>query len=383
MTHSLFLVVALLQAQGSYESPVGLEPRVHLTSPRDWIDAGHITPFTAAIYRRALAEIAAEPPPEPVAATPRSVSLWRPEGTRFAVDRTVTKLLLVSARAPRQPRAPVPPVARVWPALPVARADAILPGHRIIAFYGNQRSTRMGILGELPPAQMLARLEQVAAEWSAADPGTPAMPALHLIATVAHGQPGADGKYRIRHGPEVIEQVIRWAESKGWLVFLDIQVGQSTVEAELPRLLPYLARPNVHLALDPEFAMKDGRLPGRYIGTMDAAEVNHAVRVLERMVDSLRLPPKVIVVHRFTVDMLTNARSIRVDPEGRVQVVVDMDGFGTPGGKAAIWRHVILRWPVQYTGLKLFTKSRNDTPMMSPAEVLERFWPAPLYIQYQ
>ena len=189
--------------------------------------------------------------------------------------------------------------------------------------------------------------------------------------------------YRIRHGAETIEQVIRWADERGWLVFLDIQVGQSTVQAELPRLLPYLARPNVHLALDPEFAMKDGRLPGRYIGTMDASEVNHAVGVLERLVDSLHLPPKVVVVHRFTVDMLTNARSIRVDPRGRVQVVIDMDGFGTPAGKAAIWRHVIGRWPVQYTGLKLFTKKRNDDPMMEPAEVLERFWPAPLYIQYQ
>jgi hypothetical protein len=383
MLLSLWLLQALPQGSAHYPLPLGAYPRLYLTQPREWIDAGHVAPFSAAIRRRALAEIAAEPPPERVAVTPSGVSLWRPEGTRFAVDRTVTRLLLTSVRAPRQPRAPVPPVARVWPTLPVARADAILPHRRIIAFYGTPRSTRMGILGELPPAQMIARLEEVAAEWTAADPGTPAAPALHLIATVAHGQPGADGKYRIRHGAETIEQVLRWAEPKGWLVFLDIQVGQSTVEAELPRLLPYLARPNVHLALDPEFAMKDGRLPGRYIGTMDAVEVNHAVRVLERMVDSLRLPPKVIVVHRFTVDMLTNARSIRVDPEGRVQVVIDMDGFGTPAGKAAIWRHVIQRWPVQYTGLKLFTKSRNDTPMMAPAEVLERFWPAPAYIQYQ
>jgi hypothetical protein len=230
---------------------------------------------------------------------------------------------------------------------------------------------------------MMARLERVAAQWTAADPSTPAAPALHLNATVAHGAPGLDGKYRIRHGPDVIEQVIGWAASRGWLVILDIQVGQSTIAAELPRLLPYLARPNVHLALDPEFAMKDGRLPGKYIGTVDAAEVNQALGVLERLVDSLHLPPKVVVVHRFTRDMLTNARSIRVDPQGRVQVVIDMDGFGTPGGKLGIWRQVILRWPVQYTGLKLFTKTRNDTPMMAPSEVLERFWPAPLYIQYQ
>ena len=372
----LSLSLFLLQA------PAAPLPRLHLTQPAEWVDAGHVVPFALRVLARARAEIATAPPPEPPAARPRDIRLWRPMGTEFAVAG-MSRLLLGGSGVGRRPHEAVPPIARIWPTLPDPRADALLPTHRIIAFYGNPKSTRMGILGELPPDQMLARLEQLAAEWTAADPGTPALPALHLIATVAHGAPGADGLYRIRHGPDVIDQVLGWANSRGWLVFLDIQPGQSTVQSELQRLLPYLARPNVHLALDPEFAMKDGRLPGRYIGTMDAAEVNYAVGVLQRMVDSLHLPPKVIVVHRFTHDMLTNARQIHVDPRGRVQVVIDMDGFGTPGGKLGIWRQVILRWPVQYTGLKIFTKRRNDDPMMAPADVLERFWPAPLYIQYQ
>lgn len=373
----MLLSLWLLQAL-----PANTGPSFHLTPPREWVDAGHVSPFTPGILARERRELASEPPPAGlIATTERDIRLWRPAGTALALDGM--SRLLVRGSGPRRSRETIPPMARVWPTLPEARADAIMPHRRIIAFYGNPKSTQMGLLGQLPPAEMMARLEQVAAEWTAADPGTPAAPALHLIATVAHGQPGADGKYRIRHGADVIEQVIGWAATRGWLVFLDIQPGQSTVEAELPRLLPYLARPNVHLALDPEFAMKDGRLPGRYIGTLDAREVNQAIRVLERLVDSLHLPPKVVVVHRFTVDMLTNARSIRVDPQGRVQVVIDMDGFGTPAGKAGIWRHVILRWPVQYTGLKLFTRRRNDDPMMDPAEVLERFWPAPLYIQYQ
>jgi hypothetical protein len=372
----MLLLFWLLQAYPRVESPVPPPTR-----PVDWVAAGHVSPYSPAVLRGlGSEEVAARPRP---AETPRDVRLWRPAGTQWSLDNTMSGFLATTRRA-RRARTPVPPVARVWPTLPTPRADAILPHRRIIAFYGTPRSTRMGILGELlPPALMMDRLEDVAAEWTAADPGTPAAPALHLIVTVAHGQPGADGLYRIRHGAETIDQVIRWADSRGWIVFLDIQVGQSTVEAELPRLLPWLARPNVHLALDPEFAMKDGRLPGRYIGTMDASEVNHAIGVLERLVDSLQLPPKVVVVHRFTVDMLTNARSIRVDPRGRVQVVIDMDGFGAPSQKAAIWRHVILRWPVQYTGLKIFTKRRNDDPMMDPPEVLERFWPAPNYIQYQ
>lgn len=374
----MFVLPLLLQLQTPLPPST---PPLHLTSPVDWADAGHSSPFVTAILTAARGTSVAEPPPLPPTATPRDVRLWRPAGVEFALVGMSRALLRVPGV--RRPREAVPPIARVWPMLPPARADAVYPAHRIIAFYGNPKSTRMGILGELPPAQMLDSLERAAAAWTAADPGTPAVPALHLIATVAHGSPGVDGLYRIRHGPDVIEQVLGWAQSRRWLVFLDIQPGQSTVPSELQRLLPYLARPNVHLALDPEFAMKDGRLPGKYIGTMDAGEVNYAVGVLQRLVDSLHLPPKVVVVHRFTHDMLTNARAIHVDPQGRVQVVIDMDGFGTPGGKLGIWRQVILRWPVQYTGLKLFTKARNDRPMMTPSDVLERFWPAPLYIQYQ
>ncbi len=267
-----------------------------------------------------------------------------------------------------------------WPVGPTPLPGAILPANRIVAYYGNPHSKRMGILGELPPETMLEQLEHTAAKWSAADPATPAKPALHLIATVAQGKPGSDNMYRMRHTMATIDKVAAWAERKGWLLFLDIQVGQSTVQAELPRLLPYLARPYVHLALDPEFAMKNGVVPGRKIGTMDAAEVNYAVETLTRLVDSLKLPPKVLVVHRFTEPMLTNASKIKIDP--RVQVVIDMDGFGTKALKRAIFRYVVVEEPVQFAGFKLFTKSKNDKPMMTPDEVL-KLSPQPLYIQYQ
>jgi hypothetical protein len=126
--------------------------------------------------------------------------------------------------------------------------------------------------------------------------------------------------------------------------------------------------------------MKNGVVPGRKIGTMDGAEVNHAVDLLARLVDSLKLPPKVLVVHRFTEGMLTNARRIKIDP--RVQVVIDMDGFGTKALKRAIYEYVVVEEPVQFAGFKLFTKAKNDKPMMSPQEVLQ-LSPQPLYIQYQ
>jgi hypothetical protein len=267
-----------------------------------------------------------------------------------------------------------------WPVPgPPPLPGSLLPEHRIVAFYGNPLSRRMGVLGELEPDTMLIRLERKATEWAGADSGQKVLPALHLIATVAQGYPGPARKYRLQMPDSVIERVANWAESRGWILILDIQPGLSTVEAELPVLVPYLKRPYVHLALDPEFAMKDGHLPGRdWMGNMDASEVNHAIDVLARLVEEHQLPPKMLVVHRFTRNMLTNASLIKRDP--RVQVVIDMDGYGSPGSKMGAYRWFVVRHPVQYTGFKLFFK--NDKPMMKPEEVLE-LYPRPVYIQYQ
>ena len=75
-------------------------------------------------------------------------------------------------------------------------------------------------------------------------------------------------------------------------MFLDIQTGHSTVAAELEPLVPFLQRPYVHLALDPEFAMKNGGVPGRRIGTLDAEDVNHAIEVLAEVVTSTSSRPR-------------------------------------------------------------------------------------------
>jgi hypothetical protein len=282
---------------------------------------------------------------------------------------------------------------------------SLLPEHRIIAYYGNPRSTRMGIMGQVPPDSMLKRLEQVAMDWAVADPGRKVMPALHLIAAVAQGKPGAGNKYRLRMGDSLINRVASWAEERGWIVFLDVQTGHSTVEAEIEPLIPFLERPYVHLALDPEFAMKGGGLPGKRIGTLDAIDVNHAIDVLGDVVTRNNLPPKVLVVHRFTRKMLTNSDKIRLDP--RVQVVIQMDGFGAPAFKQDGYRLWISPHPVQYTGFKLFYKNDrdprtkaegfepscdrvryelvgcSDDGLMTPEQVIGGLYPVPLYIQYQ
>ncbi|HEY3286120.1 MAG TPA: hypothetical protein VGJ96_03255 [Gemmatimonadaceae bacterium] len=268
-----------------------------------------------------------------------------------------------------------------WPVKgPDPLPGSILPYKRIVAYYGNPFSKRMGVLGEYEPDQMLSMLDAEVKAWTLADPSTPVQPALHLIAVVAQAGPGPDGMYRARMPDELIERVASWAARRNALVFLDIQVGRSTLAQELPRLEKFLSRPNFHLGIDPEFSMKNGGLPGKKIGTYDAADVNYASRFLQDIVTRYKVPPKVLVVHRFTRNGVTNTPAIKLDP--RVQIVMHMDGFGPPRLKRATFRSWIKAEPVQFVGWKQFYKSRNDNPRTSIAEIL-RLNPRPIYIQYQ
>jgi hypothetical protein len=277
------------------------------------------------------------------------------------------------------------PDASLWPVktAPYPDAGALLPFNRIVAYYGNFYSTQMGVLGEYPPDQMMAMLASTTAAWRAADPSTPVIPALDYIAVTAQGSPGADGKYRLRMPASQIEKAITLANQVNGLVFLDIQVGWSNVETEVPLLAPYLKLPNVELSLDPEFDMEPGAKPDTEIGTMDAADINFAANYLANIVNQNDLPPKILVVHRFTQDMVTNYKNIAPLPQ--VQVVMDMDGWGEPAKKINTYEQFEAGEPVQFTGFKLFYK--NDllppsTAMMTPQQILQ-LSPQPSYIQYQ
>ena len=265
-----------------------------------------------------------------------------------------------------------------FPTPPTPLPGSVLPGCRIVAFYGNPLSTRMGIMGALPPDKMLAKLDSQARTFEKADSATPVIRALEMITPVAQGSPGPKNLWRTRMADTVIERIAKLAEDNGHLFFLDVQVGKSTVSAELEPLIQFLKRPHVHLALDPEFSMKGTEPPGKKIGTMDAADVNVAIDLLARLVDENHLPPKVLVVHRFTQRMLTNHEKIKRDP--RVQVVIDMDGFGPPSLKLGSYDAYVHDRPVQYYGIKLFYK--NDKPMFSAGDVM-RLFPIPQYVQYQ
>ena len=273
----------------------------------------------------------------------------------------------------------------LWPVknLPYPLPGALLPANRIVAYYGNFYSTGMGVLGQYPPDVMLKKLASTTAAWAAADPSTPVIPAIDYIAVTAQGSAGADGKYRARMPDSQIDKALALAAQVHGIVILDIQVGLSNLPTELPLLEKYLSMPNVHLAIDPEFAMHGNYAPGTVVGSYSAADINYAANYLANLVTKNNLPPKILIVHRFTEAMVKNYQNIQPLPQ--VQVVMDMDGWGSPVRKQGTYQAYEQNNPVQFTGFKLFYKNDLKPPstaMMTPSQVL-KLTPQPVFIQYQ
>ena len=272
-----------------------------------------------------------------------------------------------------------------WPVKndPLPINGAILPFNRIIVYYGNLYSKKMGALGEYAPKEMWKMLHAEVAKWNKADTVIKSIAAIHYIAVVASGDPGKDGYYVNRMPDSQIDSALVIAKMHNAILFLDIQVGLSAIQKELPRLEKYLKMPNVHLGIDPEFSMKTGDKPGRKIGYYDAADINYVTDYLAKLTKENNLPAKILVVHRFTQGMVKNYENIKKRKE--VQIVMHMDGWGEPELKKGTYRHYLYREPVQFVGFKIFYKNdlkKAPNRLMTPEELM-KLTPKPIYIQYQ
>lgn len=253
---------------------------------------------------------------------------------------------------------------------------SLLDAHLLVTWYGNPHSREMGVLGQEGGAERASRLRQQAAAYAPLT-GKEVLPAYHLVAVVAQATAGVDGKWRRRESSKVILSLLEEARSFGFALVLDVQPGRSAIEDELAFLQPFLEEPDVHLALDPEFDMSEGQRPGRELGHMHASDVNAALDVLEQIV-SAGLPPKVLIVHQFKLSMLPDKEKIR--PRPRIDLVLDMDGFGSRSLKLATYRAVMRQAPLPFAGFKLFY--RQDTNLFEPAHVMQ-LTPVPSVVIYQ
>jgi hypothetical protein len=279
---------------------------------------------------------------------------------------------------PWQGAAAVPPTPSPTPTpVPPPPPVAILTTHRLVTYYGNPLAEVMGVLAQRPPERMIERLRQQAAAYQQLD-GRPVIAALHFITPVAQASPGPDGLYRLRMAPELIEEWANLAERHGLSFILDVQVGRSSVQEEVERLRPWLVRPHVHLALDPEFAMSPSTEPGKQIGSLSAADINWAIEYLADIAITHRTGNRILIVHQFTDNMVPDREQIRPNPY--VDLVLMMDGFGAPALKRAQYDRYIASAPVGFAGIKLFYQ--HDRPLLTPADVLA-LDPPPDVITYQ
>ena len=255
---------------------------------------------------------------------------------------------------------------------------SILADAQVISYYGNPYVAAMGILGAADPETIVALLEMQAARYDELNGPLGVVPALHLVYGVAQREPMDDGSYLLYTADEDVQRYLALTEERGMLLFLDLQIGRNSVEEELQRVLPYLRNPQVHIALDPEFAMSEGQVPGTVIGSLRAADINQAQAILQKLVEEEGLPPKMLIVHQFVDWMVLDGEEIERYPG--VELIIDMDGFGPAEIKRAIYERYANRPYAFNAAIKLFFEL--DTDMMSEEEVLS-LEPLPAIVIYQ
>jgi hypothetical protein len=261
---------------------------------------------------------------------------------------------------------------------PEVQDGSILPEYRILLFYGFPGDANMGILGEYDMARLMELLQEQAAAYEAADPGRPVKIAFEVIASIAQKEPQADGSYLLDAPSTLLDEYTGFTAENDMLLFFDVQIGRRTVQTEVEGLARWLEYEHVHLALDPEFSMKEGQIPGDVIGSVNAADITWTQEYLAGLTSSRGLPPKVLIVHQFTEGMIANKDQLA--PVPGVQLVVEFDGWGTPDLKRTGYAATITSMPIEYNGIKLFYQ--QDQPLMTPQEVLD-LSPVPDIIIYQ
>ena len=252
------------------------------------------------------------------------------------------------------------------------------PDTLYVALYGHPGSSTLGVLGEQGVDAAVERARRVAEPYRAF--GRPVVPTFEIITTVASSTAGGDGDYSNEFPASKFQPWLDAAAAARMHVLLDLQPGRSTFPDQAAEIEGLLAQPHVSLALDPEWRVGPAQVPGGgTIGSVDGSEVNETIHFLDGIVRRQGLPPKMLVVHQFTPSMVTNRSVIR--GTDHVQVVFQMDGFGSLTLKRGSWDRMVADLPTgALTGWKNFYDEDRPTP--TPAETLANE-PTPVYVSYQ
>jgi len=260
----------------------------------------------------------------------------------------------------------------------VRLAGSVIPTNRILSYYGFPGNELMGILGAFDKDTVLAKLQDQAAAYEAADSTRPVKLAFEVIASVAQHDPMDDGSYLVHTDDSVIKEYVNYTKQNGLLLILDLQYGRKSTKDELDAMEEWLKYDHVHVALDPEFAVKEGQVPGEDLGTIDASDVTYAQERLADFAKSNKISPKILIVHQFNYHSISNKEKIK--PVDGVDFVLEVDGWGPPEDKLATYGVIAGPPLIEYYGFKLWYD--QDVPVMTPDQVLA-LSPSPDIVIYQ
>jgi len=255
----------------------------------------------------------------------------------------------------------------------------VLAGKRYVALYGHPGTPALGLLGEQDLAASVARAQDLAGTY---DPlsAEPVVPAFEVITTVASAGAGHDGNYSNEVDPEFLRPWVEEAGRQGVYVLLDLQPGTTDFLTQAQRYETLLQYPHVGLALDPEWRLEPGQRHLDQIGSVGAAEVNQVAGWLAGYVREQQLPQKMLVLHQFRADMITDIATLQTGHD-EVAVVIHADGNGSQGAKAETWERVLSGAPA---GVAFAWKNfvDEDSPMLTPEQTMA-VEPTPVLVSYQ
>jgi hypothetical protein len=304
-------------------------------------------------------------PPAP-AASPAGVPTSRPTPTPSATPSASTSATPTPSPAPAAVELP-------------RGGRTIFPRHRLVGYAGLTGASTLGRLGTGPLDQRVRELERRARPYAS---GREVLPFLEVIATIVQADPGRDGTYRTRIGDDEIARYLRAARKRDALLLLNIQPGRADFLDEAKAYRRWLAEPDVGLALDPEWAIGSGQVPGRVFGSTTGRELDDVARYLADVVEDGDLPEKVLVYHQLAPSIVRREQGLRNHPG--VAVIKSVDGIGVREAKIETYRAVNRTTPDHvHAGFKLFyTEDAEAGPLMTPQQVLA-LRPRPEYVIYE
>jgi hypothetical protein len=302
---------------------------------------------------------------------------------------TVTPVPPTETPVPPSPT-PVPPTVTPTP----SHAVSWLTDTTLLGAYGRAFGVApiLGRLGMYDNINAMAQdMDKFAQQIRAVNGGKKVLTEIHLIYALAMPCQASDDclLYLEALDPHLVDDYIKPAQQRGWLVVLDTQLGRSDPVTQIKRMIEkgYLKYDNVEVALDPEFhVVAPGQeRPGIPVGTITAQQVNDAQALLDEYVQKEHLAHrKILIVHQFgdkmvndgVPFMIQNKTEVRDYPN--VDLVIIADGFGGPDSKISKYNRMTdsTVYPfIHFRGIKLFPPNpyehagHYDHPMLTFRQV--------------